>query len=424
MKTSDLTMDRKRLILVGFFTNVFEWYDFSIYAYLASIIGIVFFNENDPQLALLKSFVLFSISFFIRPLGSLFFGYISDHYGRSITLKISLLLMAIPTFLIGLLPSYHTAGFISVVSLVILRLLQGFATGGELPASTCYMYESSPSDRKNFYCSLVAASSTAGVFLASIVVTLLYFILSQEALISWGWRIPFLLGFCVAFFIFKIRNMICETEVFKSNLRSPNVSGSYIANLIEHKYQILKIFLLNAFISAVFYMQFVWMPFYLTVYLKVESTIAHLTTSISLLFLIMFTLLVGYISSNHNRQKWINLTILSYIIFAYPLFLLLQTNSLAILLMIQITFALLLSFMDGVIGATMGSMFETKIRGSGLSIGFTFATAIFGGLTPTLSNWLINQTGYVEAPVYLIIGIAIFSLPAIKGYKYQEAFAA
>ncbi len=417
-------LNKKKLLLVGFVANVFEWYDFAVYAYLASIIGIVFFNENNPQVALIKSFMVFSISYLIRPLGSLVFGYFSDHYGRSKALKVSLFLMAVPTSLIGLLPTYQTAGFLSVVLLISLRLLQGFAAGGELPGSTCYMFEASPVDKKNFYCSLVAASSMLGVFFGSLVVTLSYLLLSKETMIAWGWRIPFLIGFIIAFFVFKMRKSITETETFQL-IKSSSKSTNYIKDLLRYKFQIGQVFLLNAFISVAFYTLFVWMPSYLNVYLNIRPSVAHLTNSVALLALIIFTLVVGYISRNSDRKKWIGYSVFTMAILSYPLFVLLKMKSLVILLIVQVAFALLLSFIDGVINATMGSLFQPRIRGSGVSIGFTFSTAIFGGLAPTVSSWLVYRSGNTDSPVFLVILMAIIAIPAVTSlYKYQESFSA
>ncbi len=415
--------NERRLLLVGFVANVFEWYDFAVYAYIASIIGVLFFNEHNPQLVLIKSFMVFSVSYLIRPFGSVVFGYISDHYGRSVALKMSLSLMAIPTFLIGLLPTFHTAGFLSVALLMILRLVQGFAAGGELPGSTCYMFEVSPLGKKNFYCSLVAASSMLGVFLGSLTVAVLYIFLSKEFMLVWGWRVPFLIGSIIAFFIYRMRRGITETEIFQIT-QSTDTPNTHVGNLLQYKYQITQVFLLNAFISVSFYMLFVWMPSYLSVYLNIKPSIAHLTNSISLLALIFFTLGIGYVSRDNNRKKWIASSIFMMMMLSYPLFVLLKIKSIAILLIVQITFAFLLSFIDGVINATMGSLFQPQVRGSGVSIGFTFSTAIFGGLAPTLSSWLAYRTGYVESPVLLIITMAIIAVPAVISlYKYQESFS-
>jgi len=417
-------IDKKKLLMVGFFVNVFEWYDFSVFAFLASAIGVIFFNETNPHIYLIKAFMVFLISYLARPFGSIFFGYLADHYGRALALKSSLLLMAIPTFLIGLLPTYHVAGNLALTLLILLRLLQGFAAGGELPGSTCYMYEASPDEEKNFYCSLVAASSMLGVFMGSFTVTLLYTVFSKENMLSWGWRIPFLFGFIIAIFIFYVRNMIAETDTFQK-IKSLRLNRNYFKNLLQYKRQISQVFLLNSFISVSFYTLFVWMPSYLTVYLNIKESMAHLTNTISLFALIIFTLLIGYVSRTRDRKKWILCGVITMLIFSYPLFIFLQLKKIAILIAVQIVFALFLSFIDGVINATMGSLFHPQIRAMGIGIGFTFSTAIFGGLSPMLSSWLASYEARVEYPVILIIITAIVALPAVRWlYKDQENFSA
>ncbi len=411
---------KKKLLLTSLVANVFEWYDFSIYAYVAGVLGTLFFDENNPKLALIKSFALFSISYLIRPLGSFVFGYLADHYGRRMVLKTSFFLMAVPTFMIGLLPTFQSIGWLSIMLLFALRLVQSFATGGELPVVTCYVFEMAPLEKKNFYCSLVAASAILGVFLGSLVVTLLYLFLSQEAILAWGWRIPFLIGFIIAGFIFVIRKEIPETDVFQA-AQEP---GSYLDRLSQHKYPILQVFLLISFMSVSFYTLFVWMPSYLSVYLNIKPSMAHLTSSIALLSLVFFILVVGHVSHSDNRKKWITCSIFMMIVLSYPLFGLLRIKYIAILFIVQVIFALLLSFIQGVVYATIGSLFHPQIRSSGIGIGYTLAQAIFGGLTPTLSSWLIYRTGYVESPIFLVITMGLIAVPAVASlYRHPEIFS-
>ncbi|MCF6777290.1 MFS transporter [Thiotrichales bacterium 19X7-9] len=395
----------KSLIKIGFVSNIFEWYDFSIYAYLAVIIGEHFFPSSDDYIAIIKVFLLFAISYLIRPIGSIFFGRIADKYSRSLVLKISLIIMAIPTFLICILPTYAQVGMIATFSMVILRLLQGFAAGGELPISACYMYESAPSDRKSFYCSFVAASSMTGVLVGSVIVTILYYILGDKLMMQWGWRIPFLLGFIGIIFVFYIRKDIVEPQRNNSKyIRTKKCISS-------HKLSMLQVVLLNAFISISFYLLFVWMPSYLHVFLMIPSKFAFVSSSVSLLLLICFTLLFGYLAPKIGRKNLAILSIISIMLLAYPAFQLLKHGNFLLVVIAQIIFALCLSFIDGINMEMMGSRFKDYFRGRGISIGFTLSTAVFGGTAPVICSYLIHTTGSDLSPIIFLIVACIIALP-------------
>ena len=400
---------KHKLIYIGFLGNIFEWYDFSIYAYLASVIGQLFFSSANNQLALTHAFVLFSVSYLIRPLGSVVFGALADFKGRKPVLQSTLILMAIPTVIIGLLPTPNSIGVISTISLIVLRLVQGFAAGGELPSSACYLYEKAPTNQKTFFCSFVAASSMLGVLLASLTVTSLHVLLTKTQIVNGGWRIPFLLSFILALFILYIRKGITEPYVIQ------NVSYKSLKTQISWKLKIKAIFqvvLLNAYISVAFYLLFVWMPSYLHVFLNVSSHIAFITNTLSLITLIGLTLFIGYFASRIGRKNLAVISIVTIMISCYPLFSLLQSQQAWIILLAQLCFALALSLIDSINMEMMSSRFDPLTRGRGVSICFTLSTALFGGLAPTLCSYLIHVTASHIAPIILLISVGLIALPA------------
>lgn len=201
-------MDIKKIITIGFFANIAEWYDFSVYAFLAATIGTLFFNSKHPKVALINAFFWFTISYIARPIGSVFWGYFGDKFGRKKALRWCLFFMAIPTILIGVLPTYDQIGVITTIFLVIFRIIQGFAAGGELPISACYVYELAPIKKKNFLCSVVAASPMIGVLFGSVVAYLLSIMFTENEMLLYAWRIPFLLGFFVLIFILYARKAL------------------------------------------------------------------------------------------------------------------------------------------------------------------------------------------------------------------------
>lgn len=190
-----MSKGRLRFKEIACITNVFEWYEFTIYSFLAIPIGMAFFNSKSPKMAILESLFVFAFSYLVRPLGSIFFSYIGDKYHSSIALKYSMIAMAIPTALIGILPGYDEIGLLAPSSLVTLRFIQGFAAGGELPSCASFLYEvSSNDDNKNIICSMTNIGGMIGVLLASFSVYVLYSFFSSDEIIKWYWRIPFILS--------------------------------------------------------------------------------------------------------------------------------------------------------------------------------------------------------------------------------------
>lgn len=375
----------KKIISIGFFGNVFEWYDFSVYAFLAPVIGKVFFSADDPKIALLKTFLIFSLSFLARPLGSIFFGSLGDRVGRAYSLKISFFLMGIPTIFIGLLPSYSSFGVASIVLLIILRLIQGFAAGGELPGSLCYVYEASDDKNRTFFCSFVAASSILGVLCGSIVATTSIFIFSDSQMVDWAWRIPFLLGSGILVFLYYIRNQLMD-ENFVPEEKSP------LKKLVKNEYRsIIKIMILYAFVQTSFYLFFVWMPSYLKVYLGYSSKVAFLLGTTGLGLLVVFVLCFGYVAHHIGKRRLILFGMISMMLFSYPAFMILNYKFLPLVFGVMVVFALAKASMDSVMIGLMGDLFTKGVRCSGVSISFTLATALFDRYIYRMRNFITTN---------------------------------
>jgi len=404
-------MSTKKIISIGFFGNVFEWYDFSVYAFLAPVIGKVFFHADDPKVGLLKTFLIFSLSFLVRPLGSIFFGSMGDRVGRAYSLKISFFLMGVPTVLIGLLPSYSSLGVGSVILLIMLRLIQGFAAGGELPGSACYVYEASNDKNRTFFCSFVAASSILGVLFGSVVATISFFIFDDKQMVDWAWRIPFLLGSGILVFLYYIRNQLID-EGFVAKEKSP------VTKLVKNEYRsIFKIVMLYAFVQTSFYLFFVWMPSYLKIYLGYSSKVAFSLGTMGLGLLVIFIIFFGYIAKHIGRKRMILFGMISMMLFAYPAFIILSYKFLPLVFGVMVVFAFAKASMDSVMIELMGDLFSKGVRCSGISISFTLAATIFGGMAPTMCTYLINKTGYIASPVFFLLAVGVFSLPVAFSLK-------
>jgi MFS transporter, MHS family, proline/betaine transporter len=398
----------KEMLLVGFLGNIAEWYDFSVYAYFAIAIGQVFFGTSNVTTALIQAFFVFSMSFLIRPFGSVFFGYIADKFGRGKSLKMSLLVMAIPTVLIGVLPTYKEWGLVATFLLIILRLIQGFAAGGELPVSACYLYEASANykNKRGFFCSFVIVSSLLGTFLGSFIAYILNILMAKKAMLTWGWRVPFLVGFIMFFVILWIRKNVMVKDAIKDNGKKENL----FRELLKYKMSVISVVGLYAFLQTSLYILFIWMPSYLRVFVNVSGSIGLFGSSIGLFVLAICTLLFGYLSDYIRPRTLIIFSVISISILAYPLFLLLSQHH-SMIVWVQLIFALCLGAIDGVVILVIGGLFKSNVRCLGMSVGSTFSSSIFGGLAPTLCNYVINRTGNVMFPVFLLVVVGIIALP-------------
>lgn len=412
----------KKLYLLALFGNIAEWYDFSIYAFLATVLGKIFFASSDPQLAMIKAFAVFSIGYLARPIGSIFFGYIGDKFGRSISLRASLLLMAIPAALIGMLPTYSSIGTAATALLIILRFIQGFATGGEQPGMACYVYESAPPHRRNFLCSVASGSPLMGIFLASSVTAILHATISEQVIHAWAWRIPFLISIFILGFIFYIRKDLEETAEFYN--KEEDVASSYNMSILKELWLYRKSFvqaiLIWIFIQVSFYLIFIWMPSYLNVFLKLAADKSFMNNSIGLLSMTIVTLTVGYFAENIQPKKVAIFGILGLSLLAYPMFLLLQLKTLSIIILIQLVSSLFLGSLCAIAVFIVSDLFSAKIRYLSIGICVTISAGVFGGMTPTVCSYLIRETGSILLPAFFIIAAGLLALPAAISLKPKK----
>lgn len=408
-------VDRKKIIFVGFFANVVEWYDFSIYAFLATTMGILFLNSAQPKIALIRAFFLFTVSYLARPVGSIFWGYYGDSYGRKRALKWCLILMAVPTVFIGILPTYDSIGIAASLCLFISRLIQGFAAGGELPISACYVYEIAPKEKRTFFCSIVAASPMIGVLLGSLTSFFLYSFFTQKAILQYAWRLPFLFGILVLFLIMYIRKSIDETDAFKlANVKQGSLFDYFFSLCSMGNFKKMsQIIAMYVFIQSSFYLLFLWMPSYLNVFLLVSKNESFLSNTIGIFSLVIFTMIVGYYADRIQHKKIIIFGMVAISIMAFPLFLLLQSKSFLLIIVAQLLFAAFLSCIDGVIINILVKGFSVSTRCGSVNLAFTLPSAIFGGILPTLCSYLIYKTGFNLIPVLFLICIGAMVLPVV-----------
>ncbi|MCK4608540.1 MAG: MFS transporter, partial [Gammaproteobacteria bacterium] len=378
----------KQNILAGVIGNVLEWYDFAVYAYLAPIMGALFFPKQDKVAGVISVFIIFALGYAIRPVGGLILGHIADKHGRKKALLISIFMMTIPTVLIGFLPVYHNVALMAPLLLVLLRMAQGVSAGGELTGSAVYLYEAAPPNRRGFWCSMVSSGSMCGVLLGSLVGFLLHAFLPHQLILSWGWRLPFLLALPLGLFGFWMRTSLKETAVFKQFLDSRTTYSMPIISMFKEELPaIIKVILINIFVAVAFYLLFVWMPTYLQLFVGKVPTNMLLITTIVMLVLIILTPISGWLSDKVGRRYLAIFGISAVLILTYPLFSIIISGDFGSILAAQLIFAFCIASLDGVLFVVTAGMFQPRLRASGLTLAYNIPTAFLGGTAPLVCTY-------------------------------------
>ncbi|OGT42429.1 MAG: hypothetical protein A3F13_08270 [Gammaproteobacteria bacterium RIFCSPHIGHO2_12_FULL_40_19] len=393
-------------ILIG---TILEWYDFSLLGSLAPVISNLFFPNKSPALSLLATFSVFATGFIARPIGGILFGHIGDRKGRKDALSITIILMGIPTALIGLLPDFATAGVIAPIALISLRFIQGIATSGEYPGAICYLNEMAPPNQKGFFSALSMLGVVGGVFLGSIVNSLLSTFLSNAAIYSWGWRIPFMLGLPLAVIGLLLRKKASDSAEFKLNVSENNAYP--IKELIQsNSANLIKIILLFSLSTITFYLGFVYVTSYLVSNQKISLHDGLVANAISTITLALLIPLFGYLSDRFNRKLLMIGGIICLLLFAYPIFALLMQGNTSDLLRGQLILAFILALFAGPLAATTAESFSTQTRFTGIAAGINIGATVFGGTCPLLATYLVHLTGNQMLPSFYIMGFAVVCL--------------
>lgn len=399
-------MDKNKILKISLTANLIEWYEFIVSAYLATTMGHIFFNNYNQSdiLAIIQFFSVFALSYLIRPIGCAFWGMVGDKYGSALALRWSLVLMSVPAFIIGVLPGYSQIGYTATGLFILLRLIQGFAAGGEFPLLSIYVFDKSSQYKKaNLFCSLVNSSGMVGMLLASITITSLHLVFTQKMITDYAWRIPFLLSLPLFLVILSIRQSISIEKVQEKNETLPSL-------IIK---PLLKTTALIGFLQVNMYVLFVWLPTYLTIFLKVSKETAHMSNMVAMATLTLFTIVFGYIGTKISYKKIIPLCALGLIICVYPCFYGLMYKNEAVIYVIQIFFAIILSPIQGTFLYAMNDLFSNHKKNLSLALGYTIPSAIFGGLTPVICSFCISQLNYLEFPGLLITVLGVLVLPVL-----------
>ena len=309
----------RKVIVAGAIGNVLEWYDFAVYGYFAAAIGRAFFPKEDPVAQVLSAFGIFAVGYVMRPIGGAVVGHIGDHYGRRAALSFSVLAMAIPTFLVGVLPGYVTLGLMAPIALTALRMVQGMSVGGEYTTSIIFMVEQAPEGRRGLIGAMACCGAAGGILLGSATGAILANLMSAAALEQWGWRIPFLLGLLVGLVGFFVRRHVADAPPASPSARSPLIDTFRLYPGV-----LARLAGLATFNAVGFYLMFVYIVSWLQLVDGVAPAHALAINTFNMALLLPTMIGVGWLSDRIGRKPiLIAATVLGFV-GAVPLFWLLH----------------------------------------------------------------------------------------------------
>ncbi|MFD4613721.1 glycine betaine/L-proline transporter ProP [Streptomyces sp. NPDC058440] len=434
LRRTDITVTDEaavqRAVKAASLGNAMEWFDFGIYSYLAVTIGHVFFPSGNGTVQLLSSFATFAVSFLVRPLGGMVFGPMGDRIGRKKVLALTMIMMAIGTFAIGLIPSYASIGFWAPFLLILFRLVQGFSTGGEYGGASTFIAEYAPDRRRGFFGSFLELGTLAGYIGAAGLVTLLTALLSNAGMDSWGWRVPFLVAGPIGLIGLYLRLRLDETPAFRKLEDDSVHRASEAASTVEAtaRGDLTKIFrnhwptlvlcvcLVGAY-NITDYMLLSYMPTYLSDRMGYSETHGLLILIATMVVLMLLINQVGKLSDRLGRKPVLMTGMLGFLLLSVPAFLLVEQGSLAAVSAGMLMLGLSLVCLLGTMSAALPALFPTQVRYGSLSIGYNLSASLFGGTTPLVITALISVTGSDLMPAYYSMAAALVGVISVACMK-------
>ncbi len=424
--------------------NVLEWYDFAVYSFLAGIIGKTFFPSGDPTAELLASFAVFGVGFLARPLGGIVIGRLGDVRGRKSALLVTIFLMAAGTVLMGVAPSYASAGVAGPAIILVARLMQGFSAGGEWGGSTAFIVEWAPEGKRGWYGSFQQMSVGAGLLLGSGTAAALSSALSVEAMEAWGWRVPFLLGGVLGPVGLWMRRELEETPAYvraaaemstaptgraeaasvarmgadapAAPASDPGATASPATSPIALAG---RAFGFTVLWTVSYYIFLNYMPSFTERYAELSRAQSLWSNTVGLVVLVAAIPFWGRVSDRVGRRPLLLACCMAFLLLPWPVAAFLASGPpFTAIIAIQVLMAVVIALFSGTGPAAIAEIFPTRSRSTWMTTGYALAVAIFGGFAPYIATWLIRETGSPVAWVYYVMAAAVVSGVVI--YRLEE----
>ncbi|SAK39283.1 major facilitator family transporter [Caballeronia hypogeia] len=412
----------RRIVFSSSIGNALEWFDFLVYGYFATVIAKAFFPSHDEWLSTMLAIGTFGISFLMRPLGAIVLGVYGDRKGRKAALTLAILLMMVGTLTMAVMPTYAHIGIAAPLLILLARLVQGFAVGGEFGSATAFMVEHSEA-RRGYYASWQFASQGLAAILAASFGSVLNAWLPQPELESWGWRIPFVFGLLVGPVGYYIRSHLDETPEFLAMRPARKESAPAVSFSNQWLNLLLAVGIVAQSTVGVYVLQ-LYMPLYAVKQLHLPATASFAVVVLNGGLQFILSPVMGALSDRLGRIRIMLGTSIFMGVAIYPMFAWLQTHpTVASLVVLQAVAGILKAAYSGPMPALMSEIFPTRVRSTGLSIGYALGVTLFGGFAPTIVEAFIHVTGDKLAPSYYVLLAAVLSGVSLAVVAYRMRFA-
>lgn len=399
-------------MLIAGFSTVVEWYDFTLYLYFATVLSRVFFGGGLASLT--TTLAGFAVAYLLRPIGAVVFGHVGDRYGRRRMMLFSMMLMSLAMLATALLPTYATIGPAAGLLLLLLRCVMGFSVGGEYTGVVAYLMEGAGPGRRGLITSCASAASEVGALLAVGVSALTVHVLSEADLLSWGWRVPFFVGAALAGTVWIARSAMEESPEFERQLAAGTAPKRPLRyTLANHRVGIFRSFAISALGSITYYVGIAYVPTFLTSAGSLGEGVSLWLSTVAALVVILVTPLFGALSDRVGRKPVLVMLGIGSALLPITLFSFMASGAAMQALLGTIALAGLAGGVSAVGAVATAEQFPGEGRLTGLALGATAATAVFGGLTPYVAQLLIMRTGSTLAPGAMIAVVALAVLPVM-----------
>ncbi|MFJ8068439.1 MFS transporter [Peribacillus sp. NPDC096447] len=410
----------RRILVASLVGSSIEWFDYFLYGTVAALVfNQLFFVNEDPTIGLLLSYASFALAFFIRPFGGVIFSHIGDRIGRKKTLVITLSLMGIATFGMGLLPTYQAVGIWAPILLITLRLVQGLGIGGEWGGALLLAVEYAPAEKRGLFGAIPQMGVTIGMLLGTVALSIMT-LLPENAFMTWGWRIPFIFSALLVFFGLWIRKGIDETPSFKKVKESGEVPKLPIVETLKNYWREVLIAVGAKVVeTAPFYIFSTFVVSYATANLGFSRTATLTAVMIATIITTILIPFMGMLSDKIGRKKLFIGGTIGMALFAFPYFWLLQQKSVLLLIIATVIgLGVIWAPITAVLGTMFSEIFDARIRYTGITLGYQIGAALAGGTAPLVATALLNRfnNSYVPVAIYIIFA-SVLSLAAIWAVK-------
>jgi len=416
----------RRAIGAAAIGNITEWYDFGVYAYFEPTIRQVFFSNLDHTTGTIATFALFAVAFLIRPIGGMFFGPLADRIGRNKVLATTMVLMALGTFAIGCIPSAHSIGILAPILLLVARLVQGFSTGGEYGNAMTFIAEYAPDRRRGFLGSWLEFGTFTGYLLGAIVVTLSHTAITQDQLLSWGWRIPFMVALPLGLIGVYLRTRLADTPAFaaleaEADARDRERHAPHELRTLLKLWPFMLVCMGLVLVwNVTNYMLTSYMPTYVTEtvpHLQNSRTDSSTTSEVVQIVVMVIALLliplIGTFSDRVGRKPIAWFGSIGLVVLGIPMILLVRTERPVLIFTGLMIMGVLLICFSATMPSTLPALFPTQVRGGGLSIAFNVSVSLFAGTTSLVVGALVAATNDLNWPGYYLIIAGVIGMVSV-----------